>query len=61
MNDLMNIEPGYGRLLHSAFSTRLKSDYEPGVAITEEFAAQFVEDAVDFVSRLERIIYDTNR
>lgn len=54
------VEPEYGRLLHSAFSTRLKSDYEPGAVITEEFAGQFVEDAIDFVTRLEKIIDDTN-
>jgi uncharacterized protein (UPF0332 family) len=52
------IEADYGRLLHSAFSARLRSDYDPGAETSVDLAKQLVADAVDFVQRIEGIIHD---
>jgi uncharacterized protein (UPF0332 family) len=50
------IEPHYGRMLHKVFSTRLDSDYKLIVNLDSDFVRQVVEDATNFVQRIERIL-----
>lgn len=52
------VEPEYGRLLHSAFSARLRGDYEPGVAFDEAYIRELIDDATDFVARVRRMLHE---
>lgn len=55
------IEPEYARMLINAFDSRLDADYEVDSFLDSEVAASILNDAKEFVARIERYLQEAGQ